>query len=137
DFQGHTTQLGYDENWYVNSVTDANGHTTQYDRGPPPNAYPGPRGIGQILTITHPGDGSSIQYDYEPEPSSSIQGHYVKSITDERGNKTVHTRDGNYRTTHTDHTDSLGHIIAFEEFQYANNSFGLLSTHHLPSNASV
>jgi RHS repeat-associated protein len=123
DFQNHTTQLGYDGNWYVNSVTDANNHTTSYTRGPPP-----PNGIGEILTITHPGDGSSIQYTY------SDRGHYLMSIIDERGNETVHTRDANHRITRTDHKDSLGNIIAFEEFQYAHNNFGLLSTHHLPSN---
>jgi RHS repeat-associated protein len=123
DFQNHTTQLGYDAHWYVNSVTDANNHTTSYTRGPPP-----PNGIGEILTIMHPGDGSSIQYTY------SNRGHYLMSITDERGNKTVHSRDANHRITLTQHKDSLGNIIAFEEFHYDNNNFGLLSTHHLPSN---
>ena len=38
DFQGNRTQIGYDANWYVNSVTDAELHTTFYTRGsPPPN----------------------------------------------------------------------------------------------------
>jgi YD repeat-containing protein len=55
------------------------------------------------------------------------------AITDERGNQTVHTRDGNHRITRTDHKDSQGNIVAYEEFQYAHNNFGLLSTHHLPS----
>jgi len=36
DFQGHTTQLGYDSNWYINSVRDANNHPTTYERGLPP-----------------------------------------------------------------------------------------------------
>src|SRR5262249_21652096 len=50
DFQGHTTQLGYDPNtWYITSVTDTNSHTTFYERGPVP-----PSGIGQITKITHP-----------------------------------------------------------------------------------
>ena len=43
DFQGHSTQLGYDGNWYISSVTDANTHQTRYDRGNPP-----PSGIGEI-----------------------------------------------------------------------------------------
>jgi RHS repeat-associated protein len=133
----HTTYLGYDGNWYVNSVQDARGNITLYTRGPAPNAYPGPRGIGQILRVTHP-DNTHIDYTYEPEPSptpgvQAIQGHYVQSITDERGNQTVHTRDSKYRITRTDHEDAQGNILAYEEFFYANNNFGLLSTHHLPS----
>jgi YD repeat-containing protein len=135
DFQNHTTQLGYDANWYVNSVTDANNHTTSYTRGPPPNAYPGPKGIGQITRITHP-DNTHIDYTYYDE-GPNISGHYLQQITDERGNITCHTCDGNHRITRTDHKDSLANIIAFEEFFYNNNNFGLLSTHHLPSNASA
>jgi RHS repeat-associated protein len=126
DFQGNTTRLGYDANWYVNSVTDANNHTTTYTRGPAP-----PQGIGQILTITHPGNTGSINYSYTGTNGGPW---YVMTITDERSNQTVHTRDIKHRITRTDHKDSQGNIIAFEEFQYANNIFGLVSTHHLPSN---
>jgi len=43
DFQNHTTVLGYDSNWYVNSVQDARGNTTAYARASPP-----PTSIGQI-----------------------------------------------------------------------------------------
>ena len=122
DFQGRTTYLGYDPNWYVNSVRDANNHTTMYARGSPP-----PNGIGEILSITHPApDYSSIQYEYQDH-------RYLTSITDERGNKTVHTRDSNHRITRTDHKDAQGSIVAYEEFSYAHNNFGLISTHHLPS----
>jgi RHS repeat-associated protein len=118
DFQGQTTYLGYDANWYVNSVQDANYHTTYYTRGP---------NIGEITQIQHPGDNSTINYAY------TDSGHYVTQITDERGNQTVHTRDASYRITRTDHKDSQGNILAYEEFHYDHNNFGLLSTHHLPS----
>jgi RHS repeat-associated protein len=118
DFRGQTTYLGYDANWYVSSVQDANNHTTYYTRGP---------NIGEITQIQHPGDNSTINYAY------TDSGHYVTQITDERGNMTVHTRDGNHRITRVDHKDSQGNVLAYEEFQYANNNFGLLSTHHLPS----
>ncbi|MGA7276290.1 MAG: hypothetical protein WBX14_15695, partial [Candidatus Udaeobacter sp.] len=118
DFQGKTTYLGYDANWYVSSVQDANLHTTYYTRGP---------NIGEITQIQHPGDNSTVNYAY------TDSGHYVTQITDERGNMTVHTRDANHRITRTDHKDSRGNILAYEEFQYVHNNFGLLSTHHLPS----
>jgi YD repeat-containing protein len=62
DFRGQTTYLGYDANWYVNSVQDANNHTTYYTRGP---------NIGEILTITHPG-GSHIDYTYDDQGITSI-----------------------------------------------------------------
>jgi YD repeat-containing protein len=125
---GNSTQLGYDTNWYVNSVTDANGHTTSYTRGPPP-----PAGIGQITQIEHP-DHKTINYDYTGANGGPW---YVMKITDERGNITQHTRDNNHRITSTDHKDRNENIIAYEEFRYDNNPFGLLSTHHLPSNASA
>ncbi|PYJ00418.1 MAG: hypothetical protein DMF00_07880, partial [Verrucomicrobia bacterium] len=132
DFNGHTTYLYYDPvTWYVTSVKDANLHTTSYQRGPPPNAYPGPKGIAQILKVTHP-DSKHIDYGYYDE-GTEISGHYLQQITDERGDITYHYRDAYHRITRTDHKDSAGNIVAYEEFFYANNNFGLLSTHHLPS----
>ena len=76
DFQNHITYLGYDTNWYVNSVQDANGHTTSYVRGLPPSQL----GIGQITKITYP-DGTHIDYGYQGE-GSSIGGHYLTSIAE-------------------------------------------------------
>src|SRR5262249_22403821 len=108
DFQGHTTYLGYDTNWYVNSVQDANGHTTTYTRDPPP-----PSGIGQITQIMHTGDGTHIDYTYDDE-SPNIPGHYVHSITDERGtyvgdpaHTTTYTRDANHRVTRIDYPSDV------------------------------
>jgi RHS repeat-associated protein len=119
DFQGHTTALGYDANWYVNSVTDANNHTTSYQRGPAP--------VGEILRITHPApDSSYIQYGYQDH-------RYLTSIIDERGNQTVHTRDANHRITHTDYKDANNNILAYETFTY--NSFGQALTHRLKNGA--
>ena len=139
---GNSTQFGYDTNWYVNSVTDARTNTTLYERGPPPNAFPGPKGIGQIKKITHP-DGTHIDYTYEDE-SPNISGHYLKQITDERGNKTIHTRDNNYRIIRTDYRDSNYSLLAYETFAYCdqadaqcNNTFGQLKTHRLKNGAYV
>ena len=81
DFRGNGTHLGYDTNWYVNSVRDANLHTTTYARGSPP-----PIGIGEVLTITHPG-GSHIDYSYYDH------GHYVHTVSNERQKITTYTRD--------------------------------------------
>jgi hypothetical protein len=132
DFQGHTTYLGYDTNWYVNSVRDANNHTTSYTRGPPPNAYPGSKGTGQILRITHPG-GNHIDYTYYDEGSGNISGHYLQQITNERGAVTYHFRDANHRITRTDYKDANGNLLANETFSY--NSFGQVLTHRLKNGA--
>jgi RHS repeat-associated protein len=121
DFQGHPTTLGYDANWYINSVRDANNQTTTYARGPAP-----PAGIGQILTITHPG-GAHIGYTYYDH------GHYLQQITNERGATTYHFRDANHRITRTDYKDASGNLIANETFSY--NSFGQVLTHRLKNGA--
>jgi RHS repeat-associated protein len=121
DFEGHATTLGYDANWYINSVRDANNHTTTYARGPAP-----PAGIGQILTITHPG-GAHIGYTYYDH------GHYLQQITNERGATTYHFRDANHRITRTDYKDASGNLIANETFSY--NSFGQVLTHRLKNGA--
>ena len=124
DFQGNTTYLGYDTNRYVNSVRDANNHTTSYVHGSPP-----PAGIGEILTITHPG-GSHIDYTYYDA------GHYLRQITNERGAITYHFRDGNHRITRTDYKDANGNLLANETFTY-DNSFGQVLTHRLKNGAYV
>ncbi len=123
DFQGHTTQLGYDANWYVNSVRDANNHTTSYTRGAP---------IGQITRITHP-DTTHIDYTYYNEGTGHLGGHYIYTVSDERGNITYHTRDAYNRITRTDHKDASNNILAYETFTY--NGFGQVLTHRLKNGA--
>ena len=139
DFQGHMTQLDYDANnnkWYVNSVTDANSHTTYYTRGSAP-----PNGIGEITQIKHP-DNSTINYAY------TDHGHYLVQITDERGNKTVHTRDANtHKILQTDYVDVNNNntLLARETFSYcdqadsqcSNNPLGQIKTHRLKNGAYV
>jgi RHS repeat-associated protein len=133
DFRGNSTYLGYDPTtWYITSVRDANQHTTYYDRGPPPNASPGPKGTGQILKITHPG-GTHIDYAYYGEGSGNIWGHYLQQITNERGAVTYHFRDGNHRITRTDYKDGSNNTLAYETFTY--NNFGQVLTHRLKNGA--
>ena len=128
----HTTSLGYDGNWYVNKVTDANGHITDYLRGPPPNAYLSPKGIGQILKITHHEDQTHIDYVYDDE-NPDISGHYVHSVSDERQNVTTYTRDANHRATRIDYPADANTPASYEEFTY--NGFGQILTHHLKNGA--
>ena len=118
DFRGNTTTLGYDANWYINSVTDANNHTTSYQRGPD---------IGQITQIMHP-DGTHVDYTYDNE-SPNISGHYMHSVSNERQKKTTYTRDPiTHLVTQIDYPDS-----AYETFTY--NSFGQVLKHRLKNGA--
>ena len=76
---------------------------------------------------------TTINYVYYSN-GSTYDPHYLVSITDERGNKTIHIRDPNtHLITGTQHLDANNNLLAYEEFQY--NNFGQLTTHHLPSNA--
>ncbi len=121
DFRGQTTYLGYNSNWYVTSVQDANMHTTSYARGSPP-----PNGIGEILTITHPG-ASHIDYTYVDH------GHYVHSVSNERQKITTYWRDANHRVTQIDYPSDANTPASYEAFTY--NSFGQVLTHHLKNGA--
>ena len=123
DFRGNTTHLGYDTNWYVNSVRDANNHTTNYVRGSPP-----PVGIGEIRTITHPG-GSHIDYTYDDH------GHYVHTVSNERQKVTTYTRDSDtHVVTQIDYPSDANTLPSHEEFTY--NSFGQVLIHRLKNGAS-
>jgi RHS repeat-associated protein len=127
DFIGsaNSTQLGYDTNWYINSVTDANGQVTQYLRGPPPYAHSGPKGIGEVKKITYP-DGTHIDYGYQPE--SGVSGHYLTSVTEyappptnEQRSQTIHIRDANtHKISRTDYNDGDGTLLARETFTYCD-----------------
>ena len=129
DFWGHGTQLHYNSNWYIDQVTDANNHTTYYDRGAPTGAG----SIGQITRITHPG-GSHIDYTYYPE-SGALGGHYLQSVTNERGNVTAYNRDANHRVTSIDYKNSQNQVLAREEFVY--NNFGQVTRHKLKNSKYV
>ena len=150
DFQNKLTQLHYDPNWYIDSVTDANGHITGYTRGSPP-----PASIGEIRTITLPaGDNNSypastIQYNYEPETAPTpgvtpIQGHYLKTITDENGKTTTLHRDSHYRITQIDYPQDPNTPASHEYFTYCdqvdsqcNNTLGQIKRHRLKNGAYV
>jgi hypothetical protein len=107
--------LHYNANWYVDWVRDANNYTTNYVHGPPPSAYPGPRGIGEILTITYPG-GAHIDYTYQPEPGA-IGGHYLQTASNELGYVTTYHRNGTtHRIYQIDYPDGGYETFTYNEF---------------------
>jgi RHS repeat-associated protein len=132
DFQGNKTYLHYNPNWYIDTVTDANGNATQYERGNPP--WQG--GIGEIKTITHPaGPGysaSSIHYDYYPE-TGALDGHYLYHITNENGKITTTQRDANNRIYEIDYPVDGNTPASGEGFAY--NGFGQVTAHLMRNGA--
>ena len=127
DFENQTTYLGYDTNWYVNSVRDANGHTTTYARASPP-----PSGIGQITQILHP-DGTHIDYTYQTE-SGAVGGHYVATVSNERQKVTTYTRDPTKHViTEIDYPSDATTPASTEGFIY--NLFGQVTYHLLRNGA--
>jgi RHS repeat-associated protein len=117
----NTTYLGYDTNWYVNSVEDARGNTTAYVRASPP-----PTAIGQITKITYP-DNTHIDYGYQDE-GSNIGGHYLTSTTEYTPanvlrSQTIHYRDvTTHKITQTNYYDGNTTLLAYETFTYCDQA---------------
>lgn len=128
DFRGISASKTYDSNSYVNSVTDVNGHTTNFTN----NAL-----NGAVLTTTFPSTPAdtppstprgvvTTTYGWAscPDPNNrdANNPYYPYSTTDEGGHTTVYTRDTNKRITRIDYPDG-----GYETFTY--NSFGEVLTH--------
>lgn len=116
DFKGQLTTLAYDVDGFMSSRTTS-GHTTSFTYLT--NPYP----TGVITKITHPGDGSSIQYSY-----TDGTGAYLYTMTDELGHTTTYKRyqDGTNNVSEIDYLDG-----GIEKYTY--NTFGQVLTHTLPS----
>jgi YD repeat-containing protein len=129
DFQGNTTYLEYDANWFVKYVRDARSsgptdarYMTTYERGP---------SIGEVTKMTHP-DGTFIQYTYYDATYNDP--HYLASRTDERGNTTTYHRDPTtHRVTSIDYPPDNNGVVAHEAFLY--NSFGQVTRHQRKNGA--
>jgi RHS repeat-associated protein len=113
----HTTTLGYDANGYVSSVQDPKLHTTNYTR----IAI-----TGVISKITHPVDGSYIQYTYE-DPTL---GYYLKTIEDELHHITTYVRNADMTVQEIDYPDN-------GKESYTYNGYRQVLTHIMPSNTAA
>jgi RHS repeat-associated protein len=130
DFRGKTTSLTYDAKSYRNSMTDRNGHTTNWTN----NSLSG--GVMQITYPLTPSDTPSgsprgtIVYTCgsttcpDPNNRDANNPYYIYSIKDEGGNITTYLRDTNKRITQINYPDG-----GTESFTY--NSFGQVLTHVL------
>src|ERR1700730_6810598 len=128
DFRNISASQTYDAKSYVNSITDRNGHTTDYTLNAltghmlmttfplTPNDTPSgtPRGT---VTFTY---GSSTCPD--PNNQDATNPYYLYSQTDEGGHTTVYLRDANKRVGQINYPDG-----GSESFTY--NSFGQVLTH--------
>jgi RHS repeat-associated protein len=120
DFQGHTTTLSYNADGFISSIQDPNTHITNLEylnQGFP---------TGVISKITHPGDGSSIQYFY-----TDATGAYLDHVTDELNHTTYYKRTIGTNTTYEiDYLDG-----GIEKYTY--NTFSQVVTHTMPSNTAT
>jgi RHS repeat-associated protein len=128
DFLNHNSSQTYDGNSYLSSVTDANGHTTDFTI----NTL-----TGSVLTTTFPatpGDTPpttprgvvTYTYGWANCPDSNNRDannpYYLYSVTDEGGHTTTYTRDTSKRVTQINYPDG-----GSESFTY--NSFGQVLSH--------
>jgi RHS repeat-associated protein len=132
DFKGNGASQTYDSNGYVTSVTDFNGHTTNFTK----NAF-----TGELLTTMFPSTPADtppntprgvVTYTYgsascaDPNNRDSNNPYYVCTATDEGGHITTYFRDAKRRVTQINYPDS-----GTETFQYDDVHFGQLAGHTL------
>jgi RHS repeat-associated protein len=118
DFMNHSASQTYDAKNYINSVTDRNGHTTNYASDPV---------TGNVTQIQYPltqadtpGQGvrPTVNYAYVNE-------YYMNSSQDEAGNITLFFRDpSTHRITQINYPDT-----GYEQFTY--NGFGQVTYHRM------
>jgi RHS repeat-associated protein len=118
DFMNHSASQTYDAKNYINSVTDRNGHTTNYTSDPV---------TGNVTQIQYPftqgdtpGQGvrPTVNYSY-------VFDYYMNSSQDEAGNTTLFFRDpSTHRITQINYPDT-----GYEQFTY--NGFGQVLTHRM------
>ena len=129
DFKNIPSSQGYDSKMYVASITDGNGHTTNYTNNPLTGV------VTQIQYPATPSDTTpssnargTVTYTYGwtscPDPNNQDVNnpYYVYKVTDEAGHDTIFTRDTNKRVARIDYADG-----GYETFSY--NSFGQVLTH--------
>jgi RHS repeat-associated protein len=121
DFRNHIDEVyGYDSNNYLISVTDRNGNITRYTNESV---------IGNPTRITHPGDGTHVDYTY----SDANNPYHIQTLTDERGKVTTYTRDSNNRISRIDYPADANTPASYETFDY--NSFGQVWKHRRKNGA--
>jgi RHS repeat-associated protein len=131
DFINHIgASQTYDDKMYINSVTDRNGHKTQYTLDPltgnvtqvqfPAIVTPSPAPSG-IISYTYGWAGcqdSNNRDDRNP--------YFLCTATDEAGHIAYYTRDPNHRLTQIDYPDG-----GSERFSYDSAHFYQISSHQL------
>ncbi len=130
DFYAVSASQTYDSYGFVNSITDRNGHTTNFTNNWVNGALstttfpatadvtplPAPRGV---VSQTYGNAGCADANNHD-----NWNPYYVCTSTDEAGHVTQYSRDTNKRVTRIDYADG-----GYETFTY--NSFGEVLSHRL------
>lgn len=130
DFKGAGSSQGPDVNGFIASVTDANGHTTNFENHPLTGAR---RKVEHPATASDGGRAArTIIYGGElgcPDLNNQDlnQPYYVCATTDERNNTTIYWREPDTKRVYwIDYPDG-----SHEEFAY--NHFGQVTWHRMTS----
>lgn len=118
DFTGATTNLGYDNNGFINTTRDANQHVTSMTRI---------GNTGTLASVTHPPDSSGVSSTIYYTYTDQSTGYYKYSVKDERGYITTYKRDASNRVYEIDYPD--GGYETFGQF----NSFNQATSHRMTS----
>lgn len=118
DYKGVLESYGYNANYFLNSITDRNGNTTNFTLESM---------IGNPTKKTHP-DATHIDYTY----SDTMYPYYVATVTDENGKKTTYTRNSKLianpnMINRIDYPSDAYTPASAETFGY--NSFGQVLDH--------
>jgi len=132
DFMSHSAGQTYDANKWINSVTDRNGHRTDFTS----NVLTG--NVTQVQfpaaadVTPSPAPRGTVSYTYgwancpDPNNRDANNPYYLYSITDEGNHATIFTRDANKRVTRIDYPDG-----GYETFAYDAAHFYQLSSHRM------
>jgi RHS repeat-associated protein len=119
DYNGVLESYGYNANYFLNSITDRNGNTTNFTLESM---------IGNPTKKTHP-DATHIDYTY----SDTMYPYYVATVTDENGKKTTYTRNSRLSAVNPnviiriDYPSDANTPASAETFAY--NNFGQVLDH--------
>ncbi len=110
----------YDSHNYLTTAKDRNNYTTTYTNEPV---------LGNPTRITHPGDGTHVDYTYS-DPNNP---YHIQTVRNERGKTTTYTRDANNRVTRIDYPADANTPASYETFTYS--VWGQVLTHRRKNGA--
>ena len=118
----HSASQTYDSKNYINSVTDRNGHRTDYTLDPVTGNIT--QAQFPAIAMPSPAPRGIVNYTY-------TNNYYLHTVQDEGTHTTTINRYGDNRIQNIVYPDG-----GWESFTYDNNSFGLIHEHRVTTGAT-